>query len=92
MMKLKDHPKFKEDLARYQNAIADITDEAAQQECTELLMKFIDEVYAIDFHHDAIFTAKRLPEALGESRTNLATAKRKLEARLVQYKARKLEN
>lgn len=92
MMKLKDNPKFKEDLARYQKVISEITDETAKKECTELLIKFVEGVQAIDFHHDAIFTAKRLPDALGESRTNLATAKRKLEARLTQYKASKLEN
>jgi len=92
MMKLKDSAKFKEDLARYQKDIAEIENESVKQECTDLLIKFVDSVHAIDFHHDAIFTAKRLPEALAESRNNLASAKKKLEARLIQYKASKLVN
>lgn len=92
MMKLKDSPKFKEDLANYQKIIAEITDESVKQECTDLLIKFVDGVHAIDFHHDAIFTAKRLPDALGESRSNLASTKRKLDARLSLYKASKSQN
>ncbi len=92
MIKLKDSPKFKEDLANYQKSIAEITDESVKQECTDLLIKFVDGVHSIDFHHDAILTAKRLPDAIAESRANLANSKRKLDTRLAQYRASKSTN
>lgn len=92
MMKLRDNPKFKEDYANYQKAISEIDNDEFKQECIDLLKKFVNEVNAIDLHHDAIFTSKRLPEAIQESRTNLASVKKRLDAKLAQYKPNQLSN
>lgn len=81
-MKLRDHPKFKEDYQRYQQQILEIKDDKVRMELTDLLISFSKEVSAIDMYHDALLLNGRMPSGVAESRNNLASIKKKLDARL----------
>lgn len=87
MMSLKNNPAFKKDYARYQEEIRQIVDEKHQKELTSMLLDFLNEVNSIDFHHEALFQTGKLPEATRESRTKLASIKKKLDAKLSLYKS-----
>ena len=82
MMKLRDNPKFKEDLNRYQQEISEIADDRVKAELKELLLMFTREAAAIDMHHDTLLINGRMPSAVSESRDNLASIKKKLDAKL----------
>lgn len=82
MMKLRDNPKFKEDYNNYQKQILAVTDDKLRMELTELLSDFSREVAAIDMHHDTLLINGRMPSGISDSRSNLASIKKKLDARL----------
>jgi len=82
MMKLRDNPKFKEDYNNYQQQILSVSDDKLRIELTELLSDFSREVAAIDMHHDTLLINGRMPSGISESRGNLASIKKKLDARL----------
>lgn len=82
MMKLRDNPKFKEDLNRYQQEILEVADERLKTELKDLLLMFTREAAAIDMHHDTLLLNGRMPTAVADSRSNLASIKKKLDAKL----------
>lgn len=86
MMKLRDNPKFKEDYERYQKEILSIENDTIRLELTDLLLSFSREVSAIDMHHDTLLLNGRMPSAISESRSNLASIKKKLDSRLASIK------
>lgn len=81
-MKLRDHPKFKEDYAKYQQQILAVEDDNLRIELTDLLLSFSKEVTSIDMHHDTLLMNGRMPSGINESRNNLASIKKKLDAKL----------
>jgi hypothetical protein len=82
MMKLRDNPVFKEDYKRYQQQILEITDERLKVELTDLLLMLSREVSAIDMHHETLLINGRMPNSLSDSRSSLASIKKKLDAKL----------
>jgi hypothetical protein len=88
MIKLRDNPVFKKDHFQYQQDIKKVTDENLQQELISLLTELVNEVNTIDLHHDALLLTGTLPEATKESRTKLASIKKKLDTKLSSYRSR----
>ena len=88
MIKLRDNPIFKKDHFQYQQDIKKVTDEKLQRELTLLLVELVNEVTVIDLHHDALLVTGKLPQATGDSRSKLASIKKKLDTKLSSYKAR----
>lgn len=86
MMKLRNNPKFKEDYENYQKQILTIEDSNLRKELTSLLSSFFDEVNAIDMHHDTLLINGKMPSGISESRNNLASIKKKLDAKLSMIK------
>lgn len=82
MMKLRDNPKFKEDYNNYQQQILAVEDHHLRTELTDLLLLFSKEVSAIDMHHETLLINGRMPGGISESRSNLASIKKKLDAKL----------
>jgi len=82
MMKLRDNTKFKEDYSKYQQQILAIEDVKIRAELITLLTAFSKEVDAVDMHHDTLLLNGRMPSAVSESRNNLASIKKKLDAKL----------
>jgi hypothetical protein len=81
-MKLRDNTKFKEDYSKYQQQILAIEDVKIRAELITLLTAFSKEVDAVDMHHDTLLLNGRMPSAVSESRNNLASIKKKLDAKL----------
>jgi hypothetical protein len=81
-MKLRDNPVFKEDYKRYQQQILEIADERLKVELTDLLLMLSREVSAIDMHHETLLINGRMPVSLTDSRSSLASIKKKLDAKL----------
>jgi hypothetical protein len=86
MMKLRDNPIFKEDYNRYQKQILEISDEQLKTELTDLLLMLSREVSAIDMHHETLLVNGRMPSSLSDSRSSLASIKKKLDAKLAASK------
>ena len=86
MMKLRDNPIFKEDYNRYQKQILEISDEHLKTELTDLLLMLSREVSAIDMHHETLLVNGRMPSSLSDSRSSLASIKKKLDAKLAASK------
>ena len=87
MISLKDSPVFKQDYARYQQEIKSVTDPRWQKELTDLLIELVNEVNALDLHHNALLLTNKLPEGAKESRSKLASIKKRLDAKLLSYKS-----
>jgi hypothetical protein len=88
MMSLKNNPVFKKDYAQYQTEIKQVTDQKLQKELTALLIELVNEVVTIDMNHDAMILTRKLPDATKDSRTKLASIKKKLDTKLSSYKSR----
>ena len=85
-MKLTENPKFKEDYTNYQKKISMIEDSTQRTECTNLLIEFGRAVAAIDAHHESLMTHGIMPSALSDSRSQLASLKKKLDSKLAAVK------
>lgn len=86
MTTLRNNPVFIEDYANYQKTILEIKDEALQKELTGLLLELVRAVDSIDLHHDALLLGGKLPDAARDARMNLASIKKKLDAKLIPYR------
>lgn len=86
MISIKNSPAFKNDYERYQREIALVTDETAKSELIKLLSELIREVTALDMHHDAVMLSGKLPEGVQDSRTKVASVRKKLDAKLAPFK------
>lgn len=85
-MKLTENPKFREDYLNYQTKIASLEDQNLQTECTNLLIEFGRAVAAIDAHHESLMTHGIMPSAIADSRSELASLKKKLDSKLANLK------
>lgn len=86
MMSIKDSPIFKEDYAKLQKEIQEIVDEDTKKELTFMLLELSREVSALDMHHDAIMLSGKMPEAVQDSRSKVASIRKKIDAKLNLYK------
>ena len=87
MISLFDSPQFKADYTNYQEQIRQITDEAAQRELTGLLVQFVEQVKLIDRYHSELSLSPRIPTGISETRSSLAACKKKLDAKLSNFKS-----
>ena len=86
MISIKNSPAFKNDYERYQKEIASVTDETAKNELIRLLTELLREVTALDMHHDAVMLSGKLPEGVQDSRTKIASIRKKIDAKLSPFK------
>jgi hypothetical protein len=89
MISIKNSLAFKEDYARMQKDISEVTDENLKKELTSLLLTILKEVSAIDMHHDSISITGKLPDGIQESRNKIASIRKKIDAKLSSYKSQK---
>lgn len=87
MISLFDSPQFKADYKNYQEQIRQIADEGAQRELTMLLTQFVEQVKLIDRYHSELALSPRIPSGISETRSNLAACKKKLDAKLSNFKS-----
>lgn len=87
MISLFESPQFKTDYKNYQEQIRQISDEAAQKELTGLLTQFVEQVKLIDRYHSELALSPRIPSAISEARSNLASCKKKLDNKISNFKS-----
>jgi flagellar biosynthesis chaperone FliJ len=86
MISLFDSPQFKSDYKKYQEEIKQISNEEKKNELTKLLIEFVEQVKLIDRYHNELQLSNRIPTAISEARSSLASCKKKLDQKLLIYK------
>jgi sulfur relay (sulfurtransferase) DsrC/TusE family protein len=87
MISLFDSPQFKKDYKNYQEEIRNIKDEKAQAELVTILKEFVEQVKLIDRFHSELNLSNRIPTAINEARSNLASCKKKLDSKISNFKS-----
>jgi len=92
MMSIKNSKIFKEDYANLQRSILEISDENIKNELTKLLLELSAEVAIIDMHHDSVSITGKMPDALRDSRSKIASIRKNIDKKISDYQTRQTKN
>jgi len=83
--KIQNSQRFIDDYKNYQERIIKISNQSAQQELTDLLVKLKEQVSYIDRSHDSMMITGRISSEVSDLRSNLITIKKSLDQKLVHW-------
>jgi hypothetical protein len=76
---LQNTSRFQTDVARYKEAINKINNVEIKNQAITLLTTLINEVKKLDNQHHEMFHGNQAPMGLGDTRTGIATVRKKLD-------------
>lgn len=83
--KLKENSAYINDYKQYQQRIAKITDEGIKKDLTKLLLELSREVTNIDLCHEQMLLTNKMPGSAQETRTAIASCRKRLDSKLTQW-------
>jgi hypothetical protein len=83
-MLLSKSERFLNEYKTFSEKISRITDERIKNDLTQLLNNLVNAVKSIDQQHQELVAIHRMPEAIGESQSNLLSIRKKIFEKISQ--------